>query len=111
MYHFDYVCKGAGAVFENYAGENMVTINGQKRFSFDDFINTFVLIENYKHPFTICTSAKRFKRIDKQLEKMGYMTIIIKQIDFDMKEENAFIYGAYHIGSTNPFKYLRKVNL
>lgn len=104
MFHFDYVSKNGGAAFENNHGGGMVTINGQTRFSFDDFMNTFVLIENYKHPFTFCTSVKRWKRITKQLTKIGYVTIPIKQIDFDMGEENAFIYGAYHVNLSNPFK-------
>lgn len=104
MYHFDYIYAGGGAVFEDSKEGNMITLNGKKYFSFADFIQIFVLIENYKHPFTICTSEKRFKKIDKQLEKMGYSTVTIKQIDFDMGDENAFLYDSYHIDLPNPFK-------
>lgn len=35
-------------------------------------------LENYKHLFTFCTSVKRWKRIAKQLAKIGYVTIPIK---------------------------------
>ena len=105
MYHFDYITlRRGGVVFENNHGGGMVTINGKKRFSFDDFLDTFVLIENYKHPFTITTTAKRFKRIDRRLEKMGYIFTTINQIDFDMGEENAFVYGAHYIKLINPFR-------
>ena len=105
MFHFDYITlRRGGIVLENNHGGEIVTINGKRRFSFDDFLNTFVLIENYKHPFTITTTAKRFKRIDRQLAKMGYVTTPMKQIDFDMGEKNAFIYGAHYINLPNPFR-------
>ena len=105
MFHFEYITlRRGGTVFENNRDGKIVTINGKKRFSFDDFLDTFVLIENYKHPFTITTTVKRFKRIDKQLEKIGYAITLIKQIDFDMGEENAFIYGAHFVNLPNPFR-------
>jgi outer membrane protein assembly factor BamA len=109
MFHFDYITlRRGGVVFENNHSGGMVTINGQKRFSFDDFLNTFILIENYKHPFTITTTAKRFKRIKKQLEKIGYITTQIRQIDFDMGDENASIYGAHYINLPNPCRNCKR---
>lgn len=106
MYHFDYVGKHGGAVFENYKDGSMVFVNDKKSFSFDDFLNIFVLIEQYKHPFTITTTIKRQEKLDKQLEKIGYVPIVIEQLDFDFGEENAFIYGYYHVNSSNPFQYM-----
>lgn len=103
MYHFDYVGKRGGAVFEDRDNGNMVILNDQKIFTFNQFINTFVLIENYKHPFTITTTEKRIKRLDKQLEKIGYIPTRLVQIDFDFGDENASVFGYYHVNSRNPF--------
>lgn len=108
MYHFDYVTKHGGAVFENCDGGGMVTVNGQKRFTFNDFLNIFVFIENYKHPFTITTTAQRMKRLEKQLEKLGYTTLLLKAIDIDFGEENANLYGAHHINQPNPFRHTKE---
>lgn len=104
MFHFDYVGKRGGGVFENCNDGAMVVLNGKNRFSFDEFLNTFVLIEYYKHPFTVTTTAKRQRRIAKQLEKIGYTFCVLAQIDYDLDDENAFVYG-YHSVSSNPFIY------
>lgn len=103
MYHFDYVRKRGGAVFENRKDGGMVSLNGQKLFTFDEFLGTFVFIENYRHPFTIVTTAKRQKRLNKQMEAHGYVPTLLEQIDFDFGDENAFAYGYHYAKLPNPF--------
>jgi hypothetical protein len=105
MFHFDYVGKRGGGVFENCNDGAMVVLNGKNIFSFDEFLSTFALIENYKHPFTITTTAKRQRRLDKQLEKIGYVPYELRQLDFDFGDENAFVYGYYFVKSSNPFRH------
>ena len=109
MYNFDYVGKRCGAVFEGHESGYQVSLDGKQRFTFDKFLDTFVLIENYRHPFTITTTAKRQKRLDKKLENLGYVSVVLKQIDFDFKEENAFLYGYYQVNLPNPFRQRKRV--
>ena len=103
MYHFDYVGRGGGTVFEGKGGD-IVSYNGQKKFSFSKFLSTFVLIENYKHPFTMTVPASRLRRLSKQIIAEGYVGVELEQIDFDFRNENAYVYGFYHASSRNVFE-------
>ena len=105
MYHFDYCNKWGGTVFENLESHGRrIAINGKNYFSFDDFINTFVLIENYKHPFTITTTAKRSERIDRAMLKLSYIPVLLKQVGGNMGEYTVNQYGYYYFSLPNPFR-------
>ena len=107
MYHFDYISKWGGTVFEGERGRR-VTINNKNYWSLNDFINNFVLIENYKHPFIITTTAKRFEKIDKMLLKMGYAYVVLEQCGENMGEYTINKYGAYYFRLSNPFKFRKE---
>lgn len=102
MYHFDYVSKSGGTVFECKCGKPII-INGRKLWSLDDFITNFIIQYKFCEPFTVTTTKERADKIKKRIaaiRKIEYNDIvtneyhysIIKQIDDDFGENNAFLW-------------------
>lgn len=115
MYHFDYVGKNGGAVYEKYKTGGMVILNGQKNFSVDEFLRLFVLTDNNKHPFTLTSRARRARYINGVLRKTlfgrgelhEYSYIKIDQIDPDdanFGDDCANLYGFWYDGAQCPFE-------
>ena len=105
MYHFDYVLADGGTAYESHNGRQPVKhpTTDALTMPLEDFIHAFVLIENYRHPFTIAMTQKRKKTVDKLLEAYNYTSMPASKIHENFGGSDTFSYGYWCADLPQPF--------